>query len=65
MYRPETGSFKLKIDGISVGGNSVSGPAVGFIDSGTTWTYLPGALMDNIYKQISDHCNLEKLKNST
>ena len=65
MLRPERGSFNLKIDGITVDGNSVSGPAVGFIDSGTTWTYLPGALMDGIYQQISDHCRKEKLKDST
>lgn len=65
MYRPETGSFNIKIDGISMGGNSVSKQAIGFIDSGTTWTYIPGALFDGIYEQISDHCRNQTLKSNS
>jgi hypothetical protein len=65
MYRPETGSFNLKIEGISVGGNSVSKQAVGFIDSGTTWTYIPVALFDGIYDQVWDHCSNQTLKSNS
>ena len=50
MDKPETGSFNLKIDGIKVNGISVSSSAEAFLDSGTTWTYLPGALYEAIYE---------------
>ena len=49
MEKPETGSFNLKIDGIKVNGVSVSGSAEAFLDSGTTWTYLPEPLYEAIY----------------
>lgn len=52
-------NYKFKIMGVSVNGHPISGSnkfSIGFIDSGTTFSYLPAELYDSLLFHFDNFC---------
>jgi hypothetical protein len=54
-------NYKFKLSGISMNNHPLAGSnkwSVGFIDSGTTFSYVPYELWDSLVYHFDNYCNL-------
>mmetsp|Transcript_41864 Transcript_41864/g.64063 ORF Transcript_41864/g.64063 Transcript_41864/m.64063 type:complete len:112 (-) Transcript_41864:958-1293(-) len=56
-------NYKFDVHGVSIGEHKIAGSeswSVGFVDSGTTFTYLPNKMFDQIMLHFDNFCSYTK-----